>query len=390
MAEAAAGGSPAGGGRFSGLCAERLTQRFDGSLVLLTPSCAAALELAVALAGLGPGDEAIVPSFSHPAAAAAVAKAGAVPVFADIARDTLGLDPATAAAAVTPRTRAILPTHYAGVACDMAGLGALADSEELAVIEDAAHGQYAELDGRPLGGIGDAGCFSFDHVKNVTSGEGGALVVNRGDWAERAEILGDRGTDRAAFERGEVAAYTWVDLGASAVLGELAAAYLWGQLEAADRIVAERLAAWAMYDERLAPAEAAGTLLRPSVPAGRRHDAHIYYVLMPDRRERDRAIARLGAAGVQAAFHFVPLHSAAAGLRHGRTAGSLDVTDDVSARLLRLPIWPGLTEADVERVTVALAAEGRPRAAAAHARPAPGSAAAGPASAGDARRTRST
>ena len=366
MAEAAAGGSPAGGGRFSGLCAERLSERFDGSLVLLTPSCAAALELAVALAGLGPGDEAIVPSFNHPAAAAAVAKAGAVPVFADIERDTLGLDPAAAAAAVTPRTRAILPTHYAGVACDMAGLGALAEGEGLAVIEDAAHGQYAELDGRPLGGIGDAGCFSFDHVKNVTSGEGGALVVNRGDWAERAEILGDRGTDRAAFERGEVAAYTWVDLGASAVLGELAAAYLWGQLEVADRIVAERLAAWAMYDERLAPAEAAGTLLRPSVPAGRRHDAHIYYVLMPDRRERDRAIARLGAAGVQAAFHFVPLHSSAAGLRHGRAAGSLDVTDDVSARLLRLPIWPGLTEADVERVTGALAAEGRPRAAAAH------------------------
>jgi dTDP-4-amino-4,6-dideoxygalactose transaminase len=366
VAEAAAGGSPAGGGRFSRLCAERLSERFDGSLVLLTPSCAAALELAVALADLAPGDEAIVPSFNHPAAAVAVAKAGAVPVFADIELDTLGLDPVAAAAAVTPRTRAILTTHYAGVACDMAGLGALAEGEGLAVIEDAAHGQYAELDGRPLGGIGDAGCFSFDHVKNVTSGEGGALVVNRGDWAERAEILGDRGTDRAAFERGQVAAYTWVDLGASAVLGELAAAYLWGQLGVADRIVAERLAAWAMYDERLAPAEAAGTLLRPSVPAGRRHDAHIYYVLMPDRRERDRAIARLGEAGVRAAFHFMPLHSSAAGLRHGRAAGSLDVTDDVSARLLRLPIWPGLTEADVERVAGALAAEGRPRAAAAH------------------------
>jgi dTDP-4-amino-4,6-dideoxygalactose transaminase len=367
VAEVAASGSLGGGGRFTELCRERLSERLGGALVLLTPSCAAALELAVALAGLEPGDEAIVPSFNHPAAGVAVAKTGAVPVFADIAPDTLGLDPDAAAAAVTPRTRAIMPTHYAGVGCDMAALGRIADRHGLAVIEDAAHGLCADLDGLPLGTFGDAACFSFDHVKNVSCGEGGALAVNRADWAERAEILGDRGTNRAAFDRGEVPAYTWVDLGAAAVPGELAAAYLWGQLEAADRIVSERRAAWAMYHERLAPAEAAGMLLRPSVPAGRRHDAHIYYVLMPDRHERDRAIAGLGEAGVQAAFHFVPLHSSPAGLRHGRTAGSLAVTDDVSARLLRLPIWPGLTEADVERVAGVLAGEARPRAAAARA-----------------------
>jgi dTDP-4-amino-4,6-dideoxygalactose transaminase len=356
VAEAVAAGAVGGGGRFSRMCAERLSERLGGALVLLTPSGSAALELAVALAGLGPGDEAIVPSFTHPAAAAAVAKAGAVPVFADIAPDTLGLDPDAVAGAVTERTRAIVPTHYAGVACDMAALGRLCEAHGLALIEDAAHGLYASLEGRPLGSIGDAGCFSFDHVKNVSAGEGGALAVNRGDWVERGRVLADRGTNRAAFERGEVPAYSWVDLGAAAVPGELAAAYLWGQLEVAERIVAERLAAWRMYHERLAPAEAAGQLARPSVPAGRKHDAHIYYVLMPDRHERDGAIERLAAAGVGAAFHVVPLHSSPAGRRVGRAAGSFEVTDDVSARLLRLPMWPGLGEADVERVVGALSA----------------------------------
>jgi dTDP-4-amino-4,6-dideoxygalactose transaminase len=255
-----------------------------------------------------------------------------------------------------------MPTHYAGVACDMAALGMLAERYELAVIEDAAHGLYADFAGRPLGSFGAAACFSFDHVKNVTCGEGGALAVNREPWVERARALRDRGTNRAAFDRGDVPAYTWVDLGAAAVAGELAAAYLWGQLEVADEIVSERLEAWSMYHERLAPAEAAGSLLRPVVPADRRHDGHIYYVLMPDRRERDLAIGRLADAGVQAAFHFVPLHSAPAGRRYGRAAATLEVTDDVAARLLRLPIWPGLTEADVERVVVALVGAARPRA----------------------------
>ena len=352
----AASGLLAGGGRFTELCRQRLSERLEGAFVVLTPSCAAALELAVALAGLGPGDEAVVPSFNHPAAAAAVAKAGAVPVFADIAPDTLGLDPDAVEAALTPRTRAIMPTHYAGVACDMAGLAALAEPDGLPVIEDAAHGLQADLHGRPLGSIGDAGCFSFDHVKNMTSGEGGALAVKREDWVERARVLSDRGTNRAAFVRGEVSEYTWVELGAAAVPGELAAAYLWGQLEVAARITAERLAAWEMYQERLAAAEVAGILRRPLVPAGRRHDAHIYYVLLPDRAERDRAIARLAAAGVQAAFHFVPLHSSPAGRRYGRPAGRLGVTDDVAARLVRLPLWPGLSAADVEHVAGALSA----------------------------------
>jgi len=360
VAEVVATGSVGGGGRFTSLCAERLSERLGGALVLLTPSCSAALELAVALAELGPGDEAVVPSFTHPAASAAVAKAGAVPVFADIAPDTLGLDPDAAAAAITPRTRAILPTHYAGVGCDMAAIGALADRHRLAVIEDAAHGLFGELDGRPLGTLGDAGCFSFDQMKNVTMGEGGALAVNREDWAARAEVLGDRGTNRAAFNRGEVPEYSWVDLGAGAVPGELAAAYLWSQLEVAEEIVAQRLELWRMYDELLAPAEVAGVLERQAPPEGRTHDAHLYYVLLPDRGERDRAIERLAAAGVQAAFHFVPLHSSPAGRRYGRTEGSLDVTDDIFARLVRLPIWPGLTEADVEHV-VAVLADGGPR-----------------------------
>ena len=362
MAEAAASGRLGAGGRFGSLCADWLRERLGASLVLLTPSCAAALELSAALAELGPGDEAVVPSFTHPATAVAVAKTGAVPVFADIAPDVLGLDPAAVEAATTPRTRAIMPTHYAGVACDMPALAELASRRGLALIEDAAHGLCAELGGRPLGGIGDAGCFSFDHAKNVTCGEGGALAVNREDWVERAQVLGDRGTNRAEFERGEASAYTWVGLGAAALPGELAAAYLWGQLEVAEEIVRERLTAWAMYHERLAPAEAAGTLVRPVAPADRRHDGHIYYVVMPDEHERDRAIERLADAGVQAAFHFVPLHSSPAGRRYGRAAGTLEVTDDVAARLLRLPIWPGLTEADVEHVVGALVDVARPRA----------------------------
>ena len=360
MAEVAASGSVGSGGRFAALCAERLRERLGSSLVLLTASGATALELAMLMAELGPGDEAVVPSFTHPATAVAVAKTGAVPVFADIARDTLGLDPAAVGAAVTPQTRAIAPTHYAGVACDMAALSALAEPDGLAVIEDAAHALFADLDGRPLGSLGDAGCFSFDQLKNLTAGEGGALAVNREDWVARAEALGDRGTNRRAFERGEIPAYSWVDLGAAAVPGELGAAYLWGQLAVAEQIVAERRAVWSMYHERLAPAEGAGTLRRPVVPEGRRHDGHIYYVLLPDRNERDLAIGRLAEAGVQAAFHFVPLHSSAAGLRYGRAAGPLEVTDDVAARLLRLPIWPGLTEAGVERVVGALVDGARP------------------------------
>lgn len=356
VAEVAASGLLGGGGRYTALCAERLRERLGSPLVLLTPSCGAALELSVLLAELGPGDEAIVPSFTHPATAAAVARAGAIPVFADIASDTLGLDPAAVAAAVTDRTRAIMPTHYAGMGCDMGDLSALAERHGLAVVEDAAHGLFADLDGRPLGSLGDAGCFSFDHMKNLTCGEGGALAVNREDWVARAEVLADRGTNRRAFERGEVPAYSWVDLGAAAVPGELVAAYLWGQLEVADEIVSARRAVWNMYHERLASTEAAGTLRRPAVPEGRDPDGHIYYVLLPDRRERDRAIARLAEADVKAAFHFVPLHSSAAGLRYGRAAGALEVTDDIAARLLRLPIWPGLGEADVERVVSALSA----------------------------------
>ena len=362
VAEVAASGSLGGGGHYTALCTERLRDRFGSSLVVLTASCATALELAVLLAELGPGEEAIVPSFTHPATAAAVARAGATPVFADIAPDTLGLDPAAVAAAVTDRTRAIMPTHYAGVACDMAGLSALAEGHGFAMIEDAAHGLFADLDGRPLGSLGDAGCFSFDRMKNVTSGEGGALAVNRQDWVARAEVLADRGTNRRAFERAEVPAYSWVDLGAAAVPGELVAAYLWGQLEVADQIVSARRTISSMYHERLAPGEAAGMLQRPVVPEGRYPDGHIYYVLLPDRRERDNAIARLDEAGVTAAFHFVPLHSATAGLRYGRPAGPLDVTDDVAARLLRLPIWPGLSEAEVERVVAALADSARPQA----------------------------
>ncbi|HEX2232089.1 MAG TPA: dTDP-4-amino-4,6-dideoxygalactose transaminase [Thermoleophilaceae bacterium] len=350
LAEAIEAGAPGAGGRFTELCTRRLQERVGCARLLLTASCTTALELAVCLAELGPGDEAVVPSFTHWASALAVAKTGAVPVFADIELDTLGLDPAAAADALTPKTRALLPTHYAGVACDMDGLAELARRHGLAIIEDAAHGVLAEVGGRPLGSVGDAGCFSFDPAKNVTGGEGGALAVNREDWAVRAELLAARGVNKAAFERGEVSEYTWVDLGAAALPTELAAAYLWAQLEEAEEIAERRLLVWSAYHERLAAAEETGLLRRPVVPEGRRHDGHIYYVLLPDREARDAAIARLAADGVQSAFHFQPLHESEAGRRYGRVAGSPRVSEDVARRLLRLPIWPGLGVSDVERV----------------------------------------
>lgn len=308
----------------------------------------------MALADLQPGDEVIVPSYTFVSTASAIALRGAVPVFVDVREDTLNLDESLVDAAITPRTRAIVPVHYAGVGCDMAAIGAIAAEHDLVVIEDAAQGVMSTVDGRALGTLGQLGCLSFHETKNVICGEGGALLINDPRLVERAEVLYEKGTNRSQFFRGQVDKYTWVDLGSSYLLSDLNAAFLWPQLERAEEITARRLAVWDRYHAALQPLEQRGRLRRPIVPDGCRHNAHMYYVLVGDLDERTRLIARLAERGVQAVFHYVPLHLSPAGRRHGRPAGPLPHTEQLSDRLVRLPLWTGMDNAHVDRVIAAV------------------------------------
>ncbi|HEV3230139.1 MAG TPA: dTDP-4-amino-4,6-dideoxygalactose transaminase [Solirubrobacteraceae bacterium] len=356
IGQAIARGYLSGNGPFSQRCAAWLQERTGSPCALLTTSCSSALEMAVLLSGIGPGDEVIMPSYTFVSGANAVALRGATPVFVDIRPDTLNLDERLLEDAITPRTRAILPTHYAGVACEMDAIVDVASRHGLLVIEDAAQGVLASYGDRPLGTIGTLGCLSFHETKNVTCGEGGALLVNDRDWIERAEIAHEKGTDRRRFFRGEVDKYKWVDLGSSFLPSDISAAFLWAQLEEADRITARRLEIWRLYHERFAEAEARGRLRRPVAPQGCRHNAHMYYLLASDRSARDALIAALAEQGIMAVFHYVPLHSSPAGRRLGRAAGDLRVTDEASDRILRLPLWVGLGDRDVERIAGAVLA----------------------------------
>jgi dTDP-4-amino-4,6-dideoxygalactose transaminase len=327
----------------------RLGQMLDGRRVLLTTSCTHALELALLALGIGPGQEVICPSFTFVSSANAALRVGARPVFADVDARTLGLDPADVERRLTPRTGAILPVHYAGVAPDMAGLSEIARRRGLRVVEDAAQGLAAAWRGRPLGTLGDAGCLSFHETKNVSCGEGGALVVGDPELAKRAEIAREKGTNRAAFFRGEVDKYTWVAEGSSYVLSDVLAAILDAQLDKLALIQSRRAAVVARYRAGLSQwAEAHGVGLPAELPE-RTPNHHIFYLLYPAPAARDRALAALRARGVMATFHYVPLHSAP----HGRGLGpqpELPVTERVAATLLRLPLHPRLSEDDVERV----------------------------------------
>jgi dTDP-4-amino-4,6-dideoxygalactose transaminase len=325
------------------------------------PSCTAALEAAAILLDLAPGDEVIMPSFTFVSTANAFVLRGAVPVFVDVRGDTLNIDEDAVAEAVTSRTRAIVPVHYAGVGCEMGALMAIADHHGLRIVEDAAQGIMADYRGRPLGAMGDLGAFSFHETKNVTCGEGGALLVNAPDLVERAEVIRDKGTNRSRFLRGQVDKYTWMDLGSSFLLSDVNAAFLYGQLEAADAITQMRLDVWERYHAEFEELERDGLLRRPVVPDNCRHNAHMYYLLLPTAPRRHEFLSELKTWGVDAVFHYVPLHSSPAGLRHGRAAGRLWRTDDLSARLARLPLWPGMPDSAVERVVEAVhAAVGRP------------------------------
>jgi dTDP-4-amino-4,6-dideoxygalactose transaminase len=331
-----------GDGEFTKRCHRWLEQSLHVPKALLTHSCTAALEMAALLAEVQPGDEVILPSFTFVSTANAFALRGAVPVFVDIRPDTLNLDERLIEAAITPRTRAICVVHYAGVGCEMDAILALAQRHGLVVIEDAAQGLQASYRARPLGSMGAVGAISFHETKNIISGEGGALLVNDPRLAERSEIIREKGTNRSAFFRGTVDKYTWVDLGSSYLPSEITAAFLWAQLEHAEEILQARLRIWSLYREGLSTAAAREQLTLPTVPAHCTHNAHMFYVLTRSLAERNRLIARLREHEINAVFHYVPLHSSPAGRRFGRAAGSMAVTDSVSDRLLRLPLWVGL------------------------------------------------
>jgi dTDP-4-amino-4,6-dideoxygalactose transaminase len=298
----------------------------------------------------------VMPSFTFVSAANAVALRGGIPVFVDIRADTLNLDETLIEEAITSRTKALLPVHYAGVPCEMDVICDVAARHGLHVVEDAAQALGSTYRGRPAGNLADLAALSFHETKNVTSAEGGALLLKDARFVERAEILRDKGTDRSRFFRGEVDKYSWADLGSSYGLSELNAAFLFAQLEAAPQLTAERRRLWELYHEALEPLEEDGSVRRPAIPAHIEHNAHIYYLLLEGREERDRVLAELNARDVNAVFHFVPLHTSRAGLRFGRSVGSLPHTERTAQQLIRLPLWGGMTETQALRVVETLAA----------------------------------
>lgn len=352
--EAIDNGHLAGSGPFTERCSHWLERRVGSDRVLLTNSCTAALEMTAMLLEIGPGDEVVMPSFTFVSTAGAVVVRGGTPVFVDIRPDTLNMDESKVRASITPRTKAIVAVHYAGVACAMNELARIAEETGAALIEDAAHGILASYEGRPLGSFGGLAALSFHETKNVHCGEGGALLINDPKYRERAEILLDKGTNRRRFFRGQVDKYSWVDIGSSYAPSEISAAFLWAQLEEADAITARRLSIWRTYHEAFADLEQQGVARRPVVPGPCSHNAHMYYLLLPDLDSRSRLIGELRRVGIHAVFHYVPLHASDAGRRFGRKAGDLSVTEDASDRLVRLPLWPGMTDEDVERVVDAV------------------------------------
>ncbi len=353
IAQAHTNGHLAGDGMFTKKCHAWLEENTGAHKALLTHSCTASLDMAAMLANIQPGDEVIMPSYTFVSTANAFVLRGGVPVFVDIRPDTLNIDEKLIEAAITPRTKAIVPVHYAGVACEMDTIMDIAQRRKLLVIEDAAQAVMSNYKGKPLGTIGHLGAYSFHETKNIISGEGGALLVNDDRFTERAEIIREKGTNRSQFFRGQIDKYTWVDIGSSYLPGEVIAAFLWAQMEEAQNITQRRLDIWQRYHAALAPLEVAGKLRRPIIPQGCQHNAHMYYILLESLEKRTEAIARLKEQNILAVFHYVPLHSSPAGKKYGRASGELRHTDDLSDRLLRLPLWVGMDEAQ-ERVIAQL------------------------------------
>lgn len=344
IAEANLNGMLAGDGPFTKRCHSWLEEKTGTKKALLTHSCTAALEMASLLLDLNPGDEVIMPSYTFVSTANAFVLRGAVPVFVDIRPDTLNIDETRIEAAITSKTKAIVPVHYAGVACEMDEIMGIAQRHGLMVIEDAAQGVMSTYKGKPLGSIGHLGCLSFHETKNIISGEGGALLINDEKLAHRAEIIREKGTNRSHFFRGLVDKYTWCDTGSSYLPGELIAAFLWAQMEAADDITQKRMSIWNQYHAAFEEFENKGLMRRPIVPIACQHNAHMYYVLLPSLDLRTRFIESLKQREVASVFHYIPLHSSPAGKQFARSHGEMYHTDLLSERLGRLPLWVGLDE----------------------------------------------
>ena len=336
-----------GDGQFTKRCSRWMEGRFGAERVLLTTSGTAALDMAMLMCDLQPGDEVILPSYTFSSTANAAVLAGARLVFVDVRPDTMNIDETKIEAAVTERTKAVVVVHYAGVACEMDTIMEIAKKHGLKVIEDAAQGVMSKYKGRWLGTIGDFGCYSFHETKNYSMGEGGALVINDPAYIERAEILREKGTNRSKFFRGQVDKYTWVDFGDSYLPSELNAAYLWGQLEMADGINDNRLKSWKMYHEGLSSLAKKGIIELPTVPPECVHNAHMFYIKCRDLAERTALIASLKENDILAVFHYIPLHSAPAGLKFGRFSGEDVYTTKESERLLRLPMYYGLKQQEI-------------------------------------------
>ncbi|WP_130833140.1 dTDP-4-amino-4,6-dideoxygalactose transaminase [[Erwinia] mediterraneensis] len=345
MQSAMNSGKLCGDGGFTRRCQQWMEQRFGSKKVLLTPSCTASLEMAALLIDIQPGDEVIMPSYTFVSTANAFVLRGATIVFVDVRPDTLNIDETRIEAAISAKTRAIVPVHYAGVACEMDTIMALAQKYQLYVIEDAAQGVMATYKGRALGSIGHIGCFSFHETKNYTAGgEGGATLINDDHMVERAEIIREKGTNRSQFFRGQVDKYTWRDLGSSYLMSDLQAAWLWAQLEAAESINQQRLRLWQRYYEALQPLAASGRIELPYIPASCQHNAHMFYIKLRDNEDRSALIAWMKEAEILTVFHYIPLHSSPAGQRFGRFEGEDNFTTRESERLLRLPLFYNLSD----------------------------------------------
>jgi len=346
IAQAVTMGNLGGDGRFTEKCCRLLEEHFRIPKVLLTPSCTAALEMAAILLDLQDGDEVIMPSYTFVSTASAFVRAGAKPVFVDIRMDTLNLDESLIESAITERTRAICVVHYAGVACEMEAIMAIASEHGLWVVEDAAQGVNSFYQGKALGSIGHLGCYSFHETKNYICGEGGALCINDKRFVDRAEIIRDKGTDRQKLLRGEIDKYTWVDIGSSYVPSEITSAFLFGQLELLDEIARRRKEIYNQYYLGLKALESDGLLKLPRVPEGCVSNYHMFYALLPSADSRRQVLAHLRAHGVHAVFHYVPLHSSPMGKRLCCHDLRLPVTEDASMRLIRLPVFYEITSAE--------------------------------------------
>ncbi|MBE6677546.1 MAG: dTDP-4-amino-4,6-dideoxygalactose transaminase [Ruminococcaceae bacterium] len=348
--EAIAAGKICGDGAFTKKCNKWIEDKTGTPKALLTTSCTHALEMAALLAEIKPGDEVIMPSYTFVSTADAFVQRGATIVFVDVRPDTMNIDEKLIEAAITPKTKAVVPVHYAGVACEMDTINEIAKRYGLWVVEDAAQGVMASYKGKALGTIGDFGCYSFHETKNYSMGEGGALLIGKEDRIEQAEIIREKGTDRSRFFRGQVDKYTWVDYGSSYLPSDMNAAYLYAQLEEADTINNARLSVWNRYYNGLKPLADAGKITLPVIPEGCVHNAHMFYIKAADLPQRSALINSLKENGVGSAFHYIPLHSAPAGIKFGRFNGEDKYTTAESEKLLRLPMYYGLTDDEVEKV----------------------------------------